>query len=115
MDRHCLVPNSRVSSAMNRLLNWGPLSLTMVSWVPWCFHTWSLYSCAVCSAVTVVTVGTMCTILVRRHTKTRMQSWPDGVIGRPGIKSILTLSQGPSGVGSGMSRPGGLVLADLCT
>ncbi len=35
--------------------------------------------------------------------------------GQGGMKSMLTLSQGPAGVGSGMRRPGGFLFADLCT
>ena len=56
------------------------------------------------SAVTVLLQGSIMHALVRRHTKTTMESKP-AESGKSVTKSRPTISQGREGVGSGCSKP----------
>ncbi len=71
---------------------------------PWCLKMWEKNNLPVSWAVASSLVGMKCAILLNQSTTTMMASNPlDG--GKFTMKSMDTLSHGPSGIGKGCNKP----------
>ncbi|GLI70065.1 hypothetical protein VaNZ11_014836 [Volvox africanus] len=106
--------NQRRNISFQKLLvKRGSRSEIMFFGRPCCRNTVATKRRANSSAPAVVCVGAKCVILLSRSTNTTIASCPLRVVGSWVIKSIDMLSHTEAGMGSGCSKPPGLVLVGL--
>ena len=111
MESFCLIPSFLQSSCVTYAANCGPLSEMMTSGNPVCFHMLSNSNWLVCSVVMVLLHRDRIMALLWQSMTVRMLSYPLDV-GRSVMKSIVMVSQDPSGISFSFSGTltGGLIL-----
>ena len=101
--------NVRQYEAVNR----GSRSCTIISGMPNVPATLSMTRCAASGAPSVMLTAARCTILLNRHTITKIPSTPRAVRGSGPMKSMLNCCHGRAGTGNGISSPAGRWLDGL--
>lgn len=94
-----------LKSLQNALVKTGSLSVISLIGSPWSLYTFSRKSLATPIAVYGSAIGIQCPYLVNLSIMTKIPSLPSA-LGKPVIKSMLTVFQAPSGTVIGSNNPG---------